>query len=138
MASGQYGTQTLVQFGNAVSTTQPPGPPAIDSRVFTNFSSSMPPPSFARVPKMPKIERVTPSGVNAGLAIRNNAAKVRINLRKARNVVVQTIGGYGASAGLRRPAATYGFDETFKRFGRGTLKVVRPGPTPTTTATHVR
>jgi hypothetical protein len=137
MASGQFGTPIIVQYGNASSLTLPPGPPVIDSRVFTNLGNTLQPPSVASSGKLPFIERVTPSSMNAQRAIRNNLARARVVMRSGRNRVFNTAFGYGASAGLRRPAATYGFDEVFKRLGRGPLKVVRPGPT-TTTATHVR
>jgi hypothetical protein len=123
MASGQYGTPIIVQYGNATSMTNPPGPPVIDSRVFTNLSATLAPPSFAS-PKMLLIERVTPRSMNAQRTIQNNLARARIALRSGRGRVFDTIGGYGASAGLKQPIERL-------------QKIVRSGST-TTTATRIK
>lgn len=112
----QFGTPALIQQGNSQYGTQGT-PPAIDSTVFTDAFATLSPPGV-RLPRMPILERITPSRVNAQQTIGTRTAQARVavimNAKKARNVVT----GYGRALAMRRGIANAG--------------------TRITTATHIR
>lgn len=101
MASPQFGTPVIVQYGNSVSGTQG-SPPMIDSRVFSGgFGKPLPPPGF-KLPRMPLIQRITPSNVDAQQVIRMRTAHWRAVTRHNVLRVQNGIAAYANAVKMRR------------------------------------